>query len=246
MGRATVPGEDQRGGAGPGHGSRKPCSQGRCSHSPGSRIASREAAPRETVHGVVGAGGHLCRASAPALRTAPLKQATQSHLPGATFAGLVKTSECVWVTRRPSWATCATVRSASPQRPLLLPSRTSRLSVCAHRLLSWCQTNKQWKGRQGTRTGCLCWLWLGGFLLFVVALTVLCFAVLMKHHPDWGLGSCLVRAAGKRAVGVHAEVYFNSAQNQVLGSPLQSQHAPKQKRGCSHTAVDRTVSLCSF
>ena len=85
-----------------------------------------------------------------------------------------------------------------------------------------------------------------GCLLFVVALTVLCFAVLMKHHPDWGLGSCLVRAAGKRAVGVHAEVYFNSAQNQVLGSPLQSQHAPKQKRGCSHTAVDRTVSLCSF
>lgn len=44
-GRATAPGEEHRGGAGPGHGSRKPCSQGRCGHSPGSRTASREAAP---------------------------------------------------------------------------------------------------------------------------------------------------------------------------------------------------------
>lgn len=108
------------------------------------------------------------------------------------------------------------------------------------------QLAEQWKGRQGTRAGCLCWLWLGGFLLFAVALTVLRFVVLMNHHPDWGLGSCPVRAAAKRAVGAHAEACLNSAQNQVLGNLLQSQHAPKQKRGCSHTAVDRTVSPCSL
>lgn len=56
------------------HGSRKPRSPGGYGHSPRTHTASRVAAPGDMVRRAVEAGGHLCRASAPALHTPPLQR----------------------------------------------------------------------------------------------------------------------------------------------------------------------------